>query len=82
VALRGAVRGETDSPVSPEEYEVLAIYRQRFLRDWLFLEVRGGGGWLREERAEARDFVPQVGLLFEMVFGRDPGLAGGAAEAP
>jgi hypothetical protein len=82
VALRGAVRGETDGAVSPEEYEVLAIYRQRFLRDWLFLEVRGGGGWLREERAEARDFVPQVGLLLEMVFGRDPGLAGGAAEAP
>jgi hypothetical protein len=80
VALRGSVRGETGRDVNPVEYKLLAIYRQRFLRDWLFIELRGGAGWLRKNRDEARDLVPQVGVIFEMVFGEHPGqraLAGG-----
>jgi hypothetical protein len=74
LALRGSVRGETGRDVNPVEYKLLAIYRQRFLREWLFLELRGGAGWLRKNRDEARDLVPQVGVIFEMVFGQHPSL--------
>lgn len=81
VALRGGIRGETDGEVSPEEYKLLVTYRRRFLRDWLFLEVRGGGGWLREEREVPREFVPEAALVLEMVFGRHPMLDRGAARA-
>lgn len=80
VALRGSVRGETGRDVNPVEYKLLTIYRQRFLRDWLFIEFRGGAGWLRKSQDESRELVPQVGVIFEMVFGQHPGqraLAGG-----
>lgn len=80
VALRTGVRGETGRQYSPVEYSVDLIYRQPFLRDWLFVEVRGGGGWLRKREAEPREFVPRALLVFEMVFGRHPMLADG--EAP
>lgn len=74
VALRGAIRGETGLEVNPVEYKLLTIYRQRFLKDWLFLELRGGVGWLRKEREEPRELVPEVGVIFEMVFGEHPRL--------
>jgi hypothetical protein len=76
LALRGAIRGETGREVNPVEYKLLAIYRQRFLRDWLFLELRGGAGWLRKEREDPREIVPEVGIVFEMVFGEHPRLRG------
>ena len=72
IALRGAVRGETGRDVNPIEYKLLAIHRQRFLREWLFLELRGGGGWIRREKAESREFVPEGAIVLEMVFGRHP----------
>ena len=74
VALRGSVRGETDRDVNPVEYRLLTIYRQRFLRDWLFLELRGGASWVRKSKDESRELVPQVGVIFEMVFGEHPRL--------
>jgi hypothetical protein len=70
VALRGAIRGETGRDVNPVEYQALLIYRQRILREWLFLELRGGGGWIREELDEPREFVPEGAVVFEMAFGR------------
>ncbi len=82
IALRGGVRGETGREYSPIEYQLEAIYRQPFRRDWLFLEVRGGGGWLRTREAESRDFVPRVAVVFEMVFGRHPMLEYVDDEAP
>jgi hypothetical protein len=72
IALRGAVRGETGRDVNPIEYKLLAIHRQRILRDWLFLEIRGGGGWERREKEESREFVPEGAVVFELVFGRHP----------
>jgi len=74
VALRAGVRGETGREYSPIEYQVELIYRQPFLRDWLFLEVRGGSGWLKKSKAEPREFVPRAAVLFEMMFGRHPAL--------
>ena len=82
VALRGGVRGETGRQYAPVEYQLEAIYRQPFMREWLFLEVRGGGGWLRTREAESRDFVPRVAVVFEMVFGRHPMLEYVDDEAP
>lgn len=72
VALRGAVRGETGGEVNPIEYRLLVIFRRQFLREWLFLELRGGGGWLREELEEPREFVPEAAVVLEMSFGRHP----------
>lgn len=72
VALRGAIRGETGREVNPIEYQVLLIHRQRIHREWLFLELRGGGGWIREEQSEPREFVPEAAVVFEMSFGRHP----------
>ncbi|MCM2311404.1 MAG: hypothetical protein NDI84_08375 [Steroidobacteraceae bacterium] len=72
VALRGAIRGETGREVNPIEYQVLLIHRQRIYREWLFLELRGGGGWIRREQSEPREFVPEAGVVFEMSFGRHP----------
>ncbi|HSQ69802.1 MAG TPA: hypothetical protein VLM41_06925 [Steroidobacteraceae bacterium] len=74
LALRGSVRGETGRDVNPVEYRLLTIYRQRFLRDWLFLELRGGASWVRKSKDESRELVPQVGVIFEMVFGEHPRL--------
>ncbi len=72
VALRGGIRGETGREVNPVEYQLLLIHRRRIFREWLFLELRGGGGWIREERAESREFVPQAAVVLEMSFGRHP----------
>ena len=72
IALRGGVRGETGREVSPTEYQALLIYRQRIFREWLFVELRGGGGWIRKELSEPREFVPEAAVVFEMSFGRHP----------
>jgi len=82
IALRGAVRGETGREVNPIEYKLLLIHRRSFLRDWLFLELRGGGGWLRTEQEEPREFVPEAAVVLEMSFGRRPRLREASAAAP
>ena len=70
IALRGAIRGETGREVNPIEYQLLLLHRQRVLREWLVLELRGGGGWIRQEVDEAREFVPEAAVVLEMSFGR------------
>jgi len=80
VALRGAIRGETGREVNPVEYQLLLIHRQRIFREWLFLELRGGGGWIRDELSEPREFVPEAAVVLEMSFGRHP--RGRNAAAP
>ena len=72
VALRGLVRGETGKDVHPTKYQLVTIYRQRFLRDWLFMELYGGASWIRRELEDPREFVPELGLVFEIVFGDHP----------
>ena len=56
--------------MNPIEYKLLLIHRQRILREWLFLELRGGGGWIRQELSEPREFVPEAAVVLEMAFGR------------
>jgi hypothetical protein len=73
IALRGFVRGETGRDVNPIEYNLRLIHRRSFLKEWLFLELQGGGGWLRKEKDEPREFVPEAAVIFEMAFGRRPG---------
>jgi len=80
IALRGAIRGETGREVNPIEYQLLLIHRQRILREWLVLELRGGGGWIRQELSEPREFVPEAAVVLEMSFGRRPGERAPAAE--
>jgi len=80
IALRGAIRGETGREVNPIEYQLLLIHRQRVLREWLVLELRGGGGWIRQEVSEPREFVPEAAVVLEMSFGRRPGERARAAQ--
>jgi hypothetical protein len=80
IALRGAIRGETGREVNPIEYQLLLIHRQRVLREWLVLELRGGGGWIRQELSEPREFVPEAAVVLEMSFGRRPGERARAEE--
>ena len=80
IALRGAVRGETGRDVNPIEYNLRLIHRRSFLKEWLFLELQGGGGWLREEEDESRKFVPEAAVIFEMAFGLRPGSPGAEAS--
>jgi len=77
VALKAGVRGETGRDYGPVAYELRAIFRRPFLRDWLFVELDAGGRWLRDERDAPREFVPFAGIVLEMVFGRHPMLAYG-----
>jgi hypothetical protein len=79
IALRGEVRGETGRDVNPIEYNLRLIHRSSFLKEWLFLELQAGGGWLREEEDESREFVPEAAVIFEMAFGRRPGTPGAGA---
>ena len=72
IALRGLVRGETGKDVHPTKYQLVTIYRQQFLRDWLFFELYGGASWVRRELEDPREFVPELGLVFEIVFGDHP----------
>jgi hypothetical protein len=75
VAFRALVRGATDREISPTKYQLEVIYRQRFIHDWLFIELHGGGGWIRKDTDPSREFYPEFGLIFEIVFGDHPNLA-------
>lgn len=72
VAFRALVRGATGREINPTKYQLEVIYRQRFIHDWLFIELHGGGGWIREDADVRREFVPEAGLIFEIVFGDHP----------
>jgi hypothetical protein len=61
--------GETDAPVTVEEYGFRVTYRQQVWREWLFGEVETGLSWPREHRHEAREASFGVGIGFEMKFG-------------
>ena len=58
------------------EHFVRLIYRQQVFREWLFLDVRPGFGFRREEPMDSRDVVPFLSFGFEMMFGDRPGRRG------
>ena len=62
-------RGETAHTVPTEDYGVRAIYRQRYLREWFFVEPWVGMHWPREELHQNRKASWIVGLRLEIIFG-------------
>jgi hypothetical protein len=65
-------RGETDAPVTFKNVGFEFRYRQRILRDWLFIEYIGGVSWPREFIDESRKANFGSGLRLEAYFGPAP----------
>lgn len=63
-------RGETDHAVPVEDYGFRAIYRQRYLRKWFFVEPWVGMHWPRKELHQQRESAWIAGLQFEIIFGQ------------
>lgn len=63
------IQGETAHPVPLRDYGFRGIYRQRYLREWFFIEPWVGIHWPRDELAEKRESSWIVGLQFEIIFG-------------
>jgi hypothetical protein len=63
------VTGETEAPVTTEEYGIRVVYRQRVHRDWLFVDIGPQISWPREGPLDLRE--PSFGAIigFEMHFG-------------
>jgi hypothetical protein len=66
------VRGETKAEITTKNFGLEFRYRQRFLRDWLFIEYIGGVSWPRELLNENREMNFGGGLLLEAYFGPAP----------
>jgi hypothetical protein len=61
--------GETRSEVPLQDYGLRALHRQRFHRDWLYLESWVGLHWPREVLTETRQPRWIVGIELELLFG-------------
>ncbi|CAI8156821.1 MAG: Uncharacterised protein [Pseudidiomarina mangrovi] len=62
--------GETRAVVPMQDYGIRALHRQRFHRDWLYLESWVGVHWPRELLTEAREPRWIVGIELELQFGQ------------
>jgi hypothetical protein len=65
-------RGETLDPVRVKNYGYELRYRQRVLRDWLFVELATSMTWPRDTLLEQRRRNVGAGLTFEVYFGPAP----------
>lgn len=61
--------GETRAEVPMQDYGFRALHRQRFHRDWLYLESWVGLHWPREVLTETRQPRWIVGIELELLFG-------------
>jgi hypothetical protein len=74
LAWQAQIEGATDNEVQITRTAVRLIMRRRFRNfEWLFLELRGGVGWPREELEEERKASPELGIALEMQFGQRRG---------
>lgn len=64
--------GETNGEVRLQNYGFEVRYRQRVLREWLFIEFLSSLTWPREFLYEERESNFGVGIGFEMYFGPVP----------
>lgn len=65
------VEGNTDHEVPFQDYGIRALNRQRYLREWFFVESWVGYHWPRSHMGERRVGQWIVGLEFEVHFGTD-----------
>jgi hypothetical protein len=75
IAWVAEIEGETEAVVDLEQYGLRAIYRQRYLRDDLFLELEARVFFPEIEGQEGRKATAGVGIAFEMLWGRQDLLA-------
>jgi hypothetical protein len=61
--------GETRAAVPMQDYGLRGLHRQRFHRDWLYLESWVGLHWPRELLSETRQPRWIVGIEIELLFG-------------
>jgi hypothetical protein len=66
------VNGNSDAGVSYQNAGVDMRYRQRILREWLFIEYSGGVSWPREYSGVERERNFGAGLRLEAYFGPAP----------
>ena len=64
--LRGGAMGHTHPGTVVDQYLVRAPFRQRFMRDWLVLQIEPGIDWFREQNYRA---TLLVSIKLEMRFG-------------
>lgn len=69
ISLVGFVRGETNQPVSVQEYGLSLIWRRPFTRDWLWLSLGPSITWPRELPEEERELSLGFGAWIEMEIG-------------
>jgi len=69
-AWQGQIEGQTDNPVPLTRYAARLIVRRQMTPEWLFLELRAGVGWPRFKLDEPRVASPELGVAFEMQFGK------------
>lgn len=61
--------GETRHEAPLQDYGIRGIHRQRFLREWLFMETWIGTHWPKETLQQDRTMRWMVGIEFEMLLG-------------
>ncbi len=74
IAWEAEAEGETDAYVPVEFYGLRAVYRQRFFRDDLFLELQARLFWPKSIDHPEREATPGIGFGFEMLWGDQPKL--------
>jgi len=72
MTYRALIVGETNAEVPLNNYGFELRYRQRVLREWLFLELVGGVTWPQYTLDQPRDTNFGIGAGFEMYFGPVP----------
>jgi len=72
MTYRALVLGETKAEETLNNYGFEVRYRQRVLREWLFIEFIGGVTWPKFFINETRDANIGIGAGFEMYFGPVP----------
>jgi hypothetical protein len=75
LAYRIAATGESDAELENDRYDLSVAYRRRFVRDWLFLELRPGATWRRPEEGAEGELSPAMGIAIELQFGDWPDVA-------
>jgi hypothetical protein len=72
MTYRALVVGETKAEETLNNYGFEVRYRQRVLREWLFIELIGGVTWPKWFADEEREANIGIGAGFEMYFGPTP----------
>ena len=68
IAYLAEIFGETGKDERLEDFGFRIMYRQRFAREWFFIQAEPGISWPREEVGEARVAIPGILVAVELNF--------------